>query len=41
MPLLEGRNELDFILLGSNPWASEWNKGDGTMKLAFDYLRIR
>jgi len=39
--LRKGQNELEFTLLGSNPWAAEWNKGDGVMKLGFDYLRIR
>jgi hypothetical protein len=40
-PLRKGQNELEFTLIGSNPYASEWNKGEGVMKLGFDYLRIR
>jgi hypothetical protein len=40
-PLKKGQNELEFTVVGSNPAAVEWNKGDGVFKLAFDYLRIR
>ena len=40
-PLRKGQNELEFTVAGSNPAAVEWHKGEGTMKLAFDYLRIR
>jgi serine/threonine protein kinase len=40
-PLVKGQNELEFTLIGSHPNASEWTKGDGVMKLGFDYLRLR
>jgi hypothetical protein len=41
VPLQKGPNELEFTLVGSHPNAVEWVKGDGTMKLGFDYLRLR
>jgi len=40
-PLRKGQNELEFTIVGSNPAAVEWHKGDGVFKLGFDYLRIR
>lgn len=39
--LKKGANELEFTLIGSNPLAVEWNKGDGVLKLSLDYLRMR
>ena len=41
MALLKGPNELEFTMLGTNPLAVEWNKGDGVYKMSMDYLRIR
>jgi len=39
--LLSGPNELEFVMVGSNPAAVEWKKGDGVHKMSLDYVRIR
>jgi hypothetical protein len=39
--LAKGANELEFMMIGSNPAATEWRKGDGVNKMSMDYLRIR
>ncbi|HLY73752.1 MAG TPA: protein kinase [Planctomycetota bacterium] len=39
--LAKGGNELEFTMIGSNPGATEWRKGDGVNKMSIDYLRIR
>ncbi|HEX7898946.1 MAG TPA: protein kinase [Planctomycetota bacterium] len=36
-----GPNELEFVIVGSNPAAVEWKKGDGILKMSLDYVRIR
>jgi predicted Ser/Thr protein kinase len=41
LELKVGPNELEFAILGSNPAAVEWKKGDGVHKMALDYVRIR
>jgi predicted Ser/Thr protein kinase len=39
--LRKGSNELEFTMLGTNPAAVEWSKGDGLYKMSMDYLRLR
>jgi serine/threonine protein kinase len=39
--LSKGANELQFTMIGSNPAATEWRKGDGVNKMSIDYLRLR
>jgi serine/threonine protein kinase len=36
-----GPNELEFVIVDSNPAAVEWKKGDGVHKMSLDYVRIR
>lgn len=37
----KGANELEFTMMGTNPAAVEWSKGNGLYKMSMDYLRIR
>jgi len=39
--LKAGANALEFTIVGTNPSAVEWHKGEGVFKLTFDYLRFR
>jgi tRNA A-37 threonylcarbamoyl transferase component Bud32 len=36
-----GPNELEFVMVGTNPAAVEWKKGDGLYKMSLDYVRLR
>jgi len=39
--LKQGPNELEFLVVGSNPSALEWGPGAGTHKLGIDYVLVR
>ncbi len=39
--LRTGGNELEFLVLGTNPRAREWGPGAGLHKMALDYLVVR
>ncbi|HXX94455.1 MAG TPA: PA14 domain-containing protein, partial [Planctomycetota bacterium] len=39
--LKAGPNELEFLILGTNPRAREWGPGSGLYKMALDYLVVR
>ncbi len=41
VPLLQGSNVLEFVVVGSNPKAREWGGGSGLHKLGLDYVLVK